>query len=123
MRPPNCRGRSTSTRNIACPALPTNLPIIRCSCTSRSGMCAIWFCSCGSGVGSETGSSKGDLMLVYALVYAVGRFSLDFLRLDASQVLGVNFNQTIMGGVAVLALASLLWRHRPPTALRPVQNA
>jgi len=66
---------------------------------------------------------RGDLMLVYALAYAVGRFSLDFLRLDASQVLGVNFNQTIMAGVAVLALASLLWRHWPRPAVSSEQGA
>ncbi len=66
---------------------------------------------------------QGDLMLVYALVYAVGRFSLDFLRLDASQVLGVNFNQTIMAGVAVLALASLFRRHWPRPAASSIQRA
>jgi phosphatidylglycerol:prolipoprotein diacylglycerol transferase len=56
---------------------------------------------------------QGDLFLIYVLNYAVGRFSLDFLRLDASQVWGINFNQTIMGILAVLTMAAILWRHRP----------
>jgi phosphatidylglycerol---prolipoprotein diacylglyceryl transferase len=55
----------------------------------------------------------GDLFLIYVLVYAVGRFLLDFLRLDASQVLGINFNQTIMGILAVLISIALIWRHKP----------
>jgi hypothetical protein len=40
------------------------------------------------------------------------RFGLDFLRLDASQVAGVNANQTVSAVVAVLAAAALFWRHR-----------
>ena len=66
---------------------------------------------------------RGDLFLIYALVYAVGRFSLDFLRLEASQVLGINFNQTVMAILMVLASAALVWRHRPGPALRPAQGA
>jgi hypothetical protein len=38
---------------------------------------------------------------------------LDFLRLDASQLGGMNANQTFMALVAVLAAAVLFWRHRP----------
>lgn len=56
---------------------------------------------------------RGDLFLIYVLNYAIGRFLLDFLRLDASQVLGINFNQTIMGILAVLMTATIIWRHRP----------
>jgi phosphatidylglycerol---prolipoprotein diacylglyceryl transferase len=56
---------------------------------------------------------KGDLFLIYTLIYAVGRFALDFLRLDASRVLGINFNQTIMGILTVLVLFVLAWRHKP----------
>lgn len=56
---------------------------------------------------------QGDLFLIYVFNYAVGRFSLDFLRLEASQVWGINFNQAIMAILAVLAMAALLWRHRP----------
>ncbi|MEP0804481.1 MAG: prolipoprotein diacylglyceryl transferase [Chloroflexota bacterium] len=54
----------------------------------------------------------GDLFLVYLIVYPVGRFFLDFLRLDASLVGGININQTVMGVVAVCAGAALYLRHR-----------
>ena len=60
---------------------------------------------------------KGDLFLIYTLTYAVGRFSLDFLRLDASRVLGINFNQTIMGVLIVLVLLVTAWRHRSQPAI------
>jgi phosphatidylglycerol---prolipoprotein diacylglyceryl transferase len=55
----------------------------------------------------------GDLMLVYMLNYAIGRFLLDFLRLDASRVGGINFNQTAMMIVAFGSIATLIWRHKP----------
>ena len=45
---------------------------------------------------------NGDLFLIYLIVYPVGRFLLDFLRLDASMVGGININQTVMAVVAVL---------------------
>lgn len=54
----------------------------------------------------------GDVFLVYLITYPTGRFLLDFLRLDASQVGGININQTIMGVVVICAAAALLWRHR-----------
>ena len=50
-------------------------------------------------------------MLVYMLNYAVGRFLLDFLRLDASQLGGINFNQTAMVIVAIGSFIALARRH------------
>lgn len=54
----------------------------------------------------------GDIFLIYLIFYPIGRFLLDFLRLDASLVGGLNINQTIMAVVAVCASAILIWRHR-----------
>jgi phosphatidylglycerol---prolipoprotein diacylglyceryl transferase len=54
----------------------------------------------------------GDVFLVYLIVYPIGRFLLEFLRLDSSQLGGINANQTFMAIVAVLAVSALLWRHR-----------
>jgi phosphatidylglycerol---prolipoprotein diacylglyceryl transferase len=54
----------------------------------------------------------GDVFLVYLIVYPVGRFLLDFLRLDASLVGGININQTIMAVVAISAGLTLYLRHR-----------
>jgi phosphatidylglycerol:prolipoprotein diacylglycerol transferase len=56
----------------------------------------------------------GDVFLIYLVVYPVGRFLLEFVRLDASQIGGINANQTFMVIVAVAAAAFLLWRHRQP---------
>ena len=49
---------------------------------------------------------SGDLFLTYLICYPVGRFLLEFLRLDTAQVLGFNFNQYTM---AVVAVASAIW--------------
>ncbi|HAE60616.1 MAG TPA: prolipoprotein diacylglyceryl transferase, partial [Anaerolineae bacterium] len=54
----------------------------------------------------------GDVFLTYLVIYPVGRFLLDFLRLDASMLGGINANQSFMAVVAVLAAAALVWRHR-----------
>lgn len=55
---------------------------------------------------------SGDIFLIYLIVYPVGRFLLDFLRLDASMVGGLNINQSIMAVVAVFAAIGLFLRHR-----------
>lgn len=60
---------------------------------------------------------SGDIFLTYLVVYPVGRFLLEFLRLDASQVGGININQFIMAVVALGAGWALLYRHRR-TALK-----
>ncbi len=54
----------------------------------------------------------GDVFLVYLVVYPLGRFLLEFLRLDSSQIAGVNANQTFMLVVMLCAAAALLWRHK-----------
>ena len=53
----------------------------------------------------------GDVFLLYALVYAVGRFFLEYLRLDASRIGTINANQTLMVMVGLGSAALLLWRH------------
>jgi len=59
----------------------------------------------------------GDVFLSYLIGYPVGRFFLEFLRLDSSQIGGVNANQTFMVLVALTATALLVRRHWK----RPVQ--
>ncbi len=63
---------------------------------------------------------KGDLALVYLIVYPVGRFLLEFLRLDSAQVGGLNANQTFMAVVALVAAGLLVVRHRTPETPDPV---
>ncbi len=55
----------------------------------------------------------GDIFMGYLVIYPVGRFLLDFLRLDASRVAGINANQTLAAIVAVVAAGLLIWRHLP----------
>ena len=55
---------------------------------------------------------SGDIFLSYLVIYPVGRFLLDFLRLDASRLAGINANQTLSAIVAVVAAGILLFRHR-----------
>jgi phosphatidylglycerol:prolipoprotein diacylglycerol transferase len=54
----------------------------------------------------------GDLFFIYAIMYAIGRFFLEFLRLDASQVAGINFNQTFMFVVALVSAVAFFLNHR-----------
>lgn len=71
----------------------------------------------------------GDLFLTYAVIYPAGRFFLEFLRLDAANVLSVNINQMIMGIIAIAAAAVLFYRHKatkieeePAGEIKPAEN-
>lgn len=55
---------------------------------------------------------NGDIFLIYLILYPVGRFLLEFIRLDAAQVAGINFNQTVMAVVAIVSAVALFLRHR-----------
>jgi phosphatidylglycerol:prolipoprotein diacylglycerol transferase len=54
---------------------------------------------------------SGDIFLAYLMMYGVGRFLLEFLRLDSSQVAGINANQTVAVVVALASAGLFLWRH------------
>jgi phosphatidylglycerol:prolipoprotein diacylglycerol transferase len=58
----------------------------------------------------------GDLFLIYLIGYPVGRFFLDFIRLDASQVAGIDINQALSAAVAIAAALVLFLRHRRSVA-------
>jgi len=58
----------------------------------------------------------GDLFLVYLIGYPVGRFLLEFLRLDYVPMAGINLNQAVMLATAVVSGAILIWRHRRAAA-------
>ena len=59
----------------------------------------------------------GDIFFMYMIMYSIGRFGLEFLRLDASQVGGINFNQTFVVIVALVAGLFLFLDHRPRRAV------
>ena len=54
----------------------------------------------------------GDLLLVYMIIYPIGRFLLEFIRLNSAEVAGINANQTVMLIVALGAAVVLFFRHR-----------
>lgn len=53
----------------------------------------------------------GDVFLVYLITYPIGRFLLEFIRLNPSMVGGINANQTLMLVVAIVSAGLLIWRH------------
>ncbi|MCA1954163.1 MAG: prolipoprotein diacylglyceryl transferase [Anaerolinea sp.] len=54
----------------------------------------------------------GDLFLVYIIFYAIGRFGLEFLRLDPAPLAGLNANQLMMAVAATISAVLLVVRHR-----------
>lgn len=55
---------------------------------------------------------SGDLFLVYLIVYPIGRFLLEYIRLDYVPVAGINLNQSVMLATALVSTGVLIWRHR-----------
>lgn len=53
----------------------------------------------------------GDIFCAYLIIYPIGRFLLEFIRLDSSYVGGVNANQITMAVVAVLSVTAVLLKH------------
>lgn len=62
---------------------------------------------------------RGDIFLIYLIIYPVGRFFLEFIRLDPSNVGGINANQTIMAIIAISSLTILILKR---TLLRDKQK-
>lgn len=54
----------------------------------------------------------GDIFYFYVISYAIGRFALEFLRIDSAQVGGINFNQTFMLVIAVVMGGLIIWNHK-----------
>lgn len=54
----------------------------------------------------------GDIICVYLIIYPIGRFLLEFIRLDSSYVGGVNANQITMAIVAIISVSAVLLRHK-----------
>jgi phosphatidylglycerol:prolipoprotein diacylglycerol transferase len=67
----------------------------------------------------------GDLLYIYMIVYAIGRFGLEFLRLDASYVGSININQMVMAAVAVVGAVLLVFNHlrAKKAAAAPVESS
>ncbi len=111
-------GRSISTRLTACPVLRTR-PITHPLFLYES----LWnlanmFFLLWLGRRFASRLLPGDLFLSYLVTYPLARFLLEFIRLDTSQVAGVNANQIVML-VMVIAASALIGRHRPSRRLKP----
>lgn len=55
---------------------------------------------------------SGDVFLLYLVCYPVGRFLLEFLRLDSAMIGSINVNQTLMAVIAFISALFFLYRHR-----------
>lgn len=55
---------------------------------------------------------RGDLFCFYMTFYGLGRYLLEFLRLDPSPVAGLNINQVFMAVVAIAGVLIVVVRHR-----------
>jgi phosphatidylglycerol:prolipoprotein diacylglycerol transferase len=55
---------------------------------------------------------EGDIFFMYLIGYSVGRFFLEFLRLDAPVFGTINVNQAFMLVVAIVSSFLIFWRHR-----------
>jgi phosphatidylglycerol:prolipoprotein diacylglycerol transferase len=54
----------------------------------------------------------GDLFILYLITYPIGRFLLEFIRLDYVPLWGINLNQMLMLAVAIVSSLVLFLRHR-----------
>lgn len=54
----------------------------------------------------------GDLFTIYLIIYPIGRFLLEFIRLDYVPLWGINFNQMFMLVVAIASGVILYLRRR-----------
>ena len=61
----------------------------------------------------------GDIFLTYLILYPIGRFFLEFLRLDSPRFGTINVNQIFMLIVALVSGFMLFWRHRKGETLNP----
>jgi phosphatidylglycerol:prolipoprotein diacylglycerol transferase len=52
----------------------------------------------------------GDIFLMYLIIYPVGRFLLEFIRLEYSPVAGMNINQNLMAVTAIASTIALIIR-------------
>jgi phosphatidylglycerol:prolipoprotein diacylglycerol transferase len=59
---------------------------------------------------------SGDLFLVYLITYPLGRFLLEFIRLDYVPLFGINFNQGFMLLIAIASALVIFLRHRKESA-------
>ncbi len=67
-------------------------------------------------------TKNGDVFLVYLIIYGIGRFLLEFIRIVNSPIAGINSNQFVMAVIVVVSAIALLIRHwKKPVAVEPME--
>jgi len=64
---------------------------------------------------------SGDVFLLYMVIYPLGRFLLEFIRLEYSPIAGVNINQVVMAVIGILSAAALVLRHLKKKPALPIE--
>ena len=59
---------------------------------------------------------EGDVFFTYLVTYPIGRFLLEFIRLDYVPLFAINLNQLVMLLVAIASGTALYLRHRTARA-------
>jgi len=54
---------------------------------------------------------SGDVFFIYMIVYAIGRFFLEFIRIVNSPIAGINSNQALMAIVFTASIIVFIFRH------------
>ena len=87
--------------------LPASIPIrVDLELAEYGDFC----CLCRENIRAKL--KDGDILLMYLIGYPIGRFFLEFVRLDSPRFGTINFNQTVMLVVALVSAFLLFWRHR-----------
>jgi len=64
----------------------------------------------------STKLKDGDIFILYLVIYSLGRFFLEYLKVDQNVLWGIYTNQIIMGIVFILSTGFLIFRHWPKKA-------
>ena len=65
---------------------------------------------------------EGDLLLIYGVLYSLGRFFIEGIRLDSAGAGGLRFPQVFALATIVICWALFIYRHRPGSSA-PLANA
>lgn len=64
---------------------------------------------------------EGDLLLIYSVLYSLGRFFIEGIRLDSAGASGLRFPQLFALATIIISWALFIYRHRPGTPV-PLAN-
>ncbi len=61
---------------------------------------------------------RGDVLLIYLILYPTARFFLEFLRIEVTLSGGINVSQAVSASAALISMLLLIYRHRDALAQR-----